>query len=585
MTDDVLRLSRPNGKDDAVNALADDKQAAKHALAYENKEIARLEKNIADLKKANQLKDELEASKKQPNQAKAPAPSPAGKTRHVAHATKDWKAVCTAPDVCRVGKDLVAFDSFATLEKKNKASDNVKARGSEVYRKGDLVKGVQADAGKHVTAGTSQGSGHVKILEGHDSVKVGADKIPIARHDSKCLVNCDANGNGGAPGKLVTEQKTLGGAPASKASNPNAPPGQRTSPQLDALKDMKAKIESGQLDFNALDQYVPFKPANDALDGWIGGIKGTPGGATDYLAQGARGLLGFGKDVVMGVGELAYEGIKGVPKLLRSAYTSEGQALNQINGAILAEDIRLGNITPGTIGQGALDIGAAIVKPVTDPWNRGDTLESIARGLPEVLTLPIAWTKAQRAAQAAKAKAALDAAEAAKAKAALDAAEATKAKAALEAEEAAKVGGVHVSGKPVTKNGYNYYVDDKGRVTKVEGDLTLNKEQGRNQKAQLEAGGADRLPDDQGGHFIGRRFNGPTDEINHFAQNGNFNQGAYKSLENSWEKALNNGQSVRVEVNTTYIGDSLRPDTLTVRQWIDGVPSRPITFNNVRGGK
>jgi hypothetical protein len=87
---------------------------------------------------------------------------------------------------------LVAFNSFATLEKKKKASDNVKARGSEVYRKGDLVKGMQADAGKHVTAGTSQGSGHVKILEGHDSVKVGADKIPIAvvstPHQPACLL-------------------------------------------------------------------------------------------------------------------------------------------------------------------------------------------------------------------------------------------------------------------------------------------------------------------------------------------------------------------------------------------------------------
>jgi DNA/RNA non-specific endonuclease len=100
----------------------------------------------------------------------------------------------------------------------------------------------------------------------------------------------------------------------------------------------------------------------------------------------------------------------------------------------------------------------------------------------------------------------------------------------------------------------------------------------------LAAGGADRLPNDQGGHFIGRRFNGPTDEINHFAQNGNFNQGTYKSLENSWERAINNGQSVRVEGTVTHQGDSLRPDTLTVRQWIDGVPQKPITFNNAPGG-
>ena len=295
-------------------------------------------------------------------------------------------------------------------------------------------------------------------------------------------------------------------------------------------------------------------------------------------------MLGFAKDIVMGIGELAYEAGKAVPKLGRMAYTSTGQAITQLDGAIFAENIRLGNITPGTVGQGAIDIGSAIVKPVTDPWNKGQYVEAVTRAAAEIATLPIAWTKAQKAAQATKIKAALELENAAKAKAVLELDEAAKAKAALDAGDAAKLDdGVHVNA-PVTKNGYDYHVDDKGRVTKAEGDLTLNKEQGRNTKAQLEAGGVDRLADDQGGHFIGRRFNGPTDEINHFAQNGNFNQGAYKSMENSWERAINNGQSVRVEVNATYVGDSLRPNALTVRQWIDGVPVRPITFNNVRGG-
>lgn len=231
-----------------------------------------------------------------------------------------------------------------------------------------------------------------------------------------------------------------------------APPGQRTSPQLERMKEAKAKLESGQLDFNALDEYVNFGDANKGLDGLIGQIQGSPGTAGDYAAQAARGLLGFGKDVVMGVGELAYEGVKGVPKLGRMAFTSNGQAINQLNGAILAENIRLGNITPGTVGQGALDIGAAIVKPITDPWKRGDYVESVTRGAAEALTAPIALTKAQRAAQAAKAKAALDAAKAAKARAALEAAEAAKAKAALEAREAAKAGdGFYVDAKPVIR--------------------------------------------------------------------------------------------------------------------------------------
>jgi hypothetical protein len=42
---------------------------------------------------------------------------------------------------------------------------------------------------------------------------------------------------------------------------------------------------------------------------------------------------------------------------------------------------------------------------------------------------------------------------------------------------------------------------------------------------QLKAGGADRLTDDQGGHFVARIFDEYFQDYNHFAQNSNFNQG------------------------------------------------------------
>lgn len=159
------------------------------------------------------------------------------------------------------------------------------------------------------------------------------------------------------------------------------------------------------------------------------------------------------------------------------------------------------------------------------------------------------------------------------------------AQAAKEAKAVEKPGeGVHVKKAPISKNGYTYHFDEKGRVSKMEGDVTINKAQGRNQKAQLEAGGTDRLANDQGGHYAGRRFDGPTDDFNHFAQNGNFNQSAYKKLENSWETALNDGKSIRIEITPSYVGDSLRPNTLTVKQWVDGVPNDPIVFNNRHGG-
>ena len=440
---DALKLSQPSGKDttettNLINALEQ---------AQLKSRTEALEKNIADLTKAldsppGKDKDKTPAKK----QAKSPPAAPPGKTCHVAHA-EGWKAVTTQPDFCRVGKDIVAFDSCAAaLDKKHKASANVIARGTPVYRQGDMFKEVQGDAGQHIVAGTSQGSGYVKILDGHSSVKV--NNIPVARHDSLCMVNCNAAGLGGALGKLVTEQKSTSSGPVSGATNPSAPPGERTSEKLERLKEAKAKLESGQLDFNALDEYVNFKEANQGLADAIGGIKGAPGTAGDYAAQATRGVLGFAKDIVMGIGELAYEAGKAVPKLGRMAYTSTGQAITQLDGAIFAENIRLGNITPGTVGQGALDIGSAIVKPVTDPWNKGQYVEAVTRAAAEIATLPIAWTKAQKAAQATKIKAALELENAAKAKAVLELDEAAKAKAALDAGDAAKLDdGVHVKGK------------------------------------------------------------------------------------------------------------------------------------------
>lgn len=321
-------------------------------------------------------------------------------TRHVAHA-QGWKAVCTEPDLCKVGRDIVAFDSFATLDDVQSASANVKARSTAVYRQGDVFRTVQADAGKHIESGTSLGSGYVKILDGHDNVKV--NNIPVARHDSRCMINCDASGKGGAAGKLITEQKSVGVGGASAASTPASPPGQRTSVKLEKLKAAREQVASGQLDLDALDEYVNFKDANSALDGLIGEIRGRPGTVGDYAAQATRGVLGFGKDIVMGVGELAYEGIKAVPKLIRLTQTEGGKLLAQLDAQILAENIGLGNVTLGTVGQGALNLGKAIVKPVTDPWGKGQYVEAGTRAAAEIGTLAVGWIEGSKAAKAAKA--------------------------------------------------------------------------------------------------------------------------------------------------------------------------------------
>lgn len=127
-------------------------------------------------------------------------------SRHIANATT-WRAECVDPDWCDVDGTPIAFDSYAEIEQEKLASPDVKAQGVPVYRQGDMHQGIKADAGAHVISKTSQATGYVKITQGQSNVKVNG--LPVARHESECLVNCDANGIGGTAGLLRTDFKTL----------------------------------------------------------------------------------------------------------------------------------------------------------------------------------------------------------------------------------------------------------------------------------------------------------------------------------------------------------------------------------------
>lgn len=87
----------------------------------------------------------------------------------------------------------------------------------------------------------------------------------------------------------------------------------------------------------------------------------------------------------------------------------------------------------------------------------------------------------------------------------------------------------------VVRNGYRFELDDKRRTTVVSGDLHL-KAAKRSRQSQREAGKPNRLSNDDGGHYIAARFDGPRDEFNHFAQDANFNRGAYRALEDNGQK-------------------------------------------------
>jgi len=122
----------------------------------------------------------------------------------------------------------------------------------------------------------------------------------------------------------------------------------------------------------------------------------------------------------------------------------------------------------------------------------------------------------------------------------------------------------------VTRNGYDYEIDADGRTRKVSGNLDTTQAPLRSRTAQARAGGSDRRPSDDGGHYIAARFNGPTDAFNHFAQDANFNRGRYRALEDEWARDKKTGKSVFVKIAPTYTGKSQRPSAINIWFTVNG---------------
>ncbi len=132
-------------------------------------------------------------------------------------------------------------------------------------------------------------------------------------------------------------------------------------------------------------------------------------------------------------------------------------------------------------------------------------------------------------------------------------------------------------------NGYKYRTDNHGRISNVDADLQKGTAP-RNKYAQSKVGGTDRLPFDQRGHLIASIFRGSGNLDNLVPMDANLNTGAYKTLENTWSKALDSGQKVEVNMKPIYGGDSTRPSSFIVKYTIDG-ESRTKFLENSPGGK
>lgn len=120
-------------------------------------------------------------------------------------------------------------------------------------------------------------------------------------------------------------------------------------------------------------------------------------------------------------------------------------------------------------------------------------------------------------------------------------------------------------------NNYKYTTDAQGRISRVEGELKLQKGE-RNFNAQKTVGGNDRLLTDDGGHLIASRFGGSGEIDNLVPQSKHINRSGreWYKMEQEWAKALKEGKKVEVDIQPIYNGTSVRPDSFSIRYKIDG---------------
>jgi len=131
------------------------------------------------------------------------------------------------------------------------------------------------------------------------------------------------------------------------------------------------------------------------------------------------------------------------------------------------------------------------------------------------------------------------------------------------------------------KNGYEFYIDATGRSRQAYGLLHF----GPSERSRMNQKGVqDRVPSDDGGHYIAARFEGPSDSFNHFAQNANFNRGAYRLVEDKWAEALRRGGKVFVNIIPHYQGTSKRPDRIDLSWSVNGRKYQ-ASFPNAPKGK
>jgi ribosomal protein S20 len=143
------------------------------------------------------------------------------------------------------------------------------------------------------------------------------------------------------------------------------------------------------------------------------------------------------------------------------------------------------------------------------------------------------------------------------------------------------------NGSEIVENTYEFTTDTSRRTTKVKGQLFEKGDRSRDrsgEKWQKEAGGNSRRDEDQGGHLVADRFDGPTYPANLVAMDKTLNQagGDWWKWEEFWAEQLRAGKNVEVKIDIRYTGSSKRPSSFSVETLIDGRPFNPASARDLK---
>ncbi|MBP1047150.1 DNA/RNA non-specific endonuclease [Enterococcus sp. BWM-S5] len=124
---------------------------------------------------------------------------------------------------------------------------------------------------------------------------------------------------------------------------------------------------------------------------------------------------------------------------------------------------------------------------------------------------------------------------------------------------------IYVTGE----NKYLYETDSLARIVNATADdLVFKTHKGRLKHDPNTPG---KLANDDAGHIFADLFGGSPELDNLISMERYTNRwGEYRKLEQQWEKALNAGQKVSVDIKISYVGDAPRPNALNISYTIDG---------------